>query len=170
MFILQIDASKIIGTETNKNISRPTENLDSALLKLMSGTKESNMVDPSSEPEMDPDIHLNAASDLTETKAKTVPELIEDLKNSDPIVRSLALDALYFLGEQAKEAVPAIIEVLKKDSVPYLRMQAAAALGMIGDKAAIPALIEALKDYAGRTSEAALWALKKLGYTGPEVQ
>jgi HEAT repeat protein len=67
------------------------------------------------------------------------------------------------IGPAAKEAVPALIAVLK-DEDSELRASAATALGGIGPaaKEAVPALSVALKDKDKRVREIAASALRKI--------
>jgi HEAT repeat protein len=50
------------------------------------------------------------------------------------------------MGSQAKETVPSLIQILKKDNNPDVRVAAAYSLGDIGSTNAVAALIEAVKD------------------------
>jgi len=72
-----------------------------------------------------------------------VPALLERLGAPERQARVVALQALGFLGDDAKSAVPRLIGLL---SDPDLRGEAASALGGIGARDAIPALIAGLKD------------------------
>jgi HEAT repeat protein len=76
-----------------------------------------------------------------------VPELVEQLKNSDCAIRVNALCALARLGRESKSAVPALIQALEEDKDWVVRVAAITALGEIGDdaKEAVPVLIEALE-------------------------
>ncbi len=67
---------------------------------------------------------------------------------------------------KAKSAVPHIGEILIKDPCPYIRKLAANALGMIGDKSAIPALKEALKDDDNEIIGTAIRSIGKIGGVG----
>src|SRR5262249_41415756 len=80
-----------------------------------------------------------------------VAELIKQLKGSDAAARGKAIEALGKLGPSAKEAVPALVDVIKKEktftlhpagSKPPLRLLAIGALGRIGPDAreAVPVL------------------------------
>ncbi len=88
------------------------------------------------------------ALEKIDSKAKAaVPALIEALKDEDYEVRWRATQALGQIGRDAKAAVPALIEILKDKNV-MVRQGAAQALGEIdfkANRAAVPALIEALK-------------------------
>jgi HEAT repeat protein len=72
-----------------------------------------------------------------------VPALVERLEAPEREARVVALRALGFLGDHAKPAVPRLNALLDD---PNLRGEAAAALGGIGTRDAIPALIAKLKD------------------------
>ncbi len=101
-------------------------------------------------------------------KGKPVSHWIEKLKSTRPEDRRAALTALYGIGRNAKDAVPALIEVLKDPEI-FHRNSAASILGHVGPeaKAAVPALIEALKDNESSVREHAIAAL---GSIGPEAK
>ena len=93
---------------------------------------------------------------------------VEVLKGDGYFDRMSALDLVGEIGPDAKEAVPALIKVLKRAKHVQIRHTAAETLGKVGPNAkeAIPALIEALKDtervLGFCTTEAAAKALKKI--------
>jgi HEAT repeat protein len=94
--------------------------------------------------------------------------LVTALKEEDVMVRENAEGALMALGGPIPQAVPTLIETLKKDSNAYVRGRAAVALGCLGDPQAISSLIEALKeDKNAYVRFSAEDALKYLG--GPEA-
>ena len=69
-----------------------------------------------------------------------VEALIRALDDPDPLVRRLAGEALSATGS---EAVPSLLKVMESGAQPA-RLEAARALGVIGDVRAIPALFAAL--------------------------
>ena len=139
----------------------------------------------------DIDIRKNAAEALGKIgyKPKTViPKLIYILKDEDIDVRTNAARALEKIGPEAKAAVPALIKTLRKihfntwylDNnrvrIPMegrddeaIRINAAIALGKIGPeaKAAVPALIEALKNEGKKFIYV---SIRALGEIGPEAK
>lgn len=54
------------------------------------------------------------------------------LKDRDKLVRAAAAEALGKIGQEAREAIPALLDVIKKDEVPSVRDTAAEALRKIG--------------------------------------
>ena len=78
--------------------------------------------------------------------AAQVQQQIQRLGSQDANVRYVAASALGTMGPDAKEAVPALITVFRRDTDANVRYLAAAALGFIGPgaKEAVPALITAL--------------------------
>src|SRR5215510_2655829 len=64
-------------------------------------------------------------------KADQINYLIKQLRSQDASVRSSAASALWKIGPEAKEAVPALITALK-DQDANVRISAASALGRIG--------------------------------------
>jgi HEAT repeat protein/energy-coupling factor transporter ATP-binding protein EcfA2 len=93
--------------------------------------------------------------DTTQAKARiaafseigllAVPSLQNSLRNSDPVVREAAAQALGAIGNKAKAAVPDLCKALK-DPDRYVRRNATLALGAIGSSAhdAIGPLIGAM--------------------------
>jgi HEAT repeat protein len=95
---------------------------------------------------------------------QVVPQLVDALHDSDAEVRENAFQSLHFYGAQAKSAGPALREMLKHDPDAKTRQHAAALLGSINDRDAIPALSEALDD---RDPGVRLEATVSLGMLGP---
>jgi HEAT repeat protein len=100
-------------------------------------------------------------------EGKSAAELEQMLRNPNAVVQAQGAFGLSRLGPEARVAVPALIDALKKDRL--VRKNAALALGQIGPDArdAVPALSAALGD-----SE---WAVRRqaalaLGQIGPEAR
>jgi HEAT repeat protein len=100
-------------------------------------------------------------------EGKNAAQLERMLHDPSPAVQAQGAYGLSLLGPEARDAVPALIEALTKESI--VRQNAALALGHIGPDAkdAVPALIVALGD-----SE---WAVRRqaalaLGGIGPEAR
>jgi HEAT repeat protein len=75
---------------------------------------------------------------------QSVIPLISALNDENDEVR---WDVVNALGRsKARNAVPALIEILRNDKVDYVRWSAATALGEIGDQRAVEPLINALAD------------------------
>ena len=91
--------------------------------------------------------------------APIVPELIALLNDADSFVRDFAASALGSIGPAAKEAVPALHELLKKSPIG-----AACGLGGIGPDArdAVPDLIDALETNHGNCRTLVAGALWKI--------
>lgn len=73
-----------------------------------------------------------------------IPELQKALTKSNPHVRSATAQALGRL--RAASAVSLLIDCVYDDSNHFVKAYSALALGLIGDKTALPALIDALKE------------------------
>jgi len=73
-----------------------------------------------------------------------VPALIPNLYENPSDIRRVAAIELGIIGPDASEAVPDLISMLKTDEAYRVRVSAADALGKIGSKEAIPALIDFL--------------------------
>lgn len=76
-----------------------------------------------------------------------VPDLIAALEHWNPNVRDMAARILERRGFSARDAAPALMDLLKNDE-EYMVVccSAARALGEIGDKTALPVLIEIMED------------------------
>jgi len=75
-----------------------------------------------------------------------IPLLVANLADEDFDVRLASAYVLGRLGPAAKAAVPDLIRALENDSYFRVRVEAAEALGSIGDRTAVPALALALLD------------------------
>lgn len=96
---------------------------------------------------------------------EAIPVLIEALKDDDDSVVGSAASALGSMGVDAKEAVPALIEVLTEGSGEDARFFVVRALGELGQagKEAVPVLTELLDDDHPLVRRAAEEALAKMG-------
>lgn len=92
-----------------------------------------------------------ASNALAEIGPAAVPSLVESLK--DRSSRPHALRALNRLGPKAKDAIPALTELLKDDTWWQL---ASSTLHNIGTDA-IPALIKAAEDFENERAASLLW-------------
>ncbi|MDB6124817.1 MAG: repeat-containing protein [Pedosphaera sp.] len=93
-----------------------------------------------------------------------IPFRLEELRDPDNQVRWNAATFLAQHSEEAKAAVPILIEMLGKDESNRLRAKAAMTLERFGKEAkvAIPALKKALEDEYSNVQEAAKEALAKI--------
>lgn len=82
-----------------------------------------------------------------------VAAICSRLKDESPLVRSSAVSSLGRL--QARESVPALLELFGPGADPQLCKAAAEALGKIGDPAAIPVLQEAARTLSGIVARSA---------------
>ncbi len=107
---------------------------------------------------------LSAIAGCSGNQGKDVPQLVEDLHQSNSDARYTAVKSLGAKGAEAQDAVPEMIASLK-DKDPNVRMAAAYALGKLGHTAApaVPALITALGDPKKDVRYAAVYALPALG-------
>jgi HEAT repeat protein len=96
-------------------------------------------------------------------EGKSVSELEQMLRNPDPAVQAQGAFGLSQMGPAAREAVPALVECLKKESI--VRQKAALALGAIGEDASesVPALAELLRDPEWTVRRQAAMALGRIG-------
>ncbi|MBI3312802.1 MAG: HEAT repeat domain-containing protein [Candidatus Omnitrophica bacterium] len=96
-----------------------------------------------------------------EVTKKSVKELMVDLESSDGTIKAQAATALGMKGLDAKEAIPALIELFK-DKKPYIQNTAMKSLAQIGNPA-VPALIEAYETGDKTVQFYAANTLKKIG-------
>lgn len=87
--------------------------------------------------------------------------IIEAMKEGDGRTRCYGAKALGTL--KAKKALHPLMMEYLNDEDPDVRCDAAASLGEIGDREAIPALIQSLKDGDGLVRVSAIGALAKIG-------
>jgi HEAT repeat protein len=94
-----------------------------------------------------------------------VPALVKALGHEDAGIRIEAADDLGLIGPPAAGALPALLRVVEKDADRLARVAAAKAVAAIDpkDQTAVPALVEALKDKAGKARMRAVQALGDLG-------
>jgi HEAT repeat protein len=115
---------------------------------------------------------VRAVSNFKRAGAEAVPHLLPLLNDPklDVPTRRQVIRTLGKIGEPAKAAVPALIELTDKDPDAGIREQAAEALGDIGPGAAaegIPALVRALKHPAAMVRRD---AVRSLGQMGPAAK
>jgi HEAT repeat protein len=95
--------------------------------------------------ERDSDIRYKAAVILSKTGPATWPVLCQALGDKRREVREGAAWALGYIGPKARGKVPKLIQTLEKDEEEQVQLAAVDALGAIGGKEAINALIKTLK-------------------------
>ena len=101
-----------------------------------------------------------------ETQEQQVERLIRELQDSDSDIRSIAAVTLGEIGPEAKDAIPALIQLLQdQDAEGFARANAALALGQIGEGAedAMSVLIQALRDQDKYVRRDAAGALEEIG-------
>jgi HEAT repeat protein len=111
----------------------------------------------------DKEVAAEALRTLTGLGKAPVSVLIEALKV--PEHRPVVAAVLGALGDAAKEAVPALVDVVKSDKNAESRGEALMAIGAIGPAAkdAAPAAIAALDDRSEKVGCAACYAIGKIG-------
>jgi HEAT repeat protein len=116
----------------------------------------------------DPMVSGKANVALMHLGEPAVPPIVEMLKSDDVRIRTLAVTALWGLGEKGRASVPALAAALG-DPVDSVRAAAAMALANMGPQAkdAVPALIRSLKDRDGKVRQ---WSAKALGSIGPAAE
>jgi HEAT repeat protein len=110
-----------------------------------------------------------------DSKKDDVATYIKELKSGNAKTRATAAKELGHLGAvnaaDTREAIPLLLDLLKKDSAASVRQAAAAALGRIDPppEKAIPAFTEALKDKNAGVRMAAATSLGQLGGEAKEA-
>jgi HEAT repeat protein len=96
------------------------------------------------------EVRIGSAEALGDLKAvEAIPYLLKTMEDSADMLRHVSTWSIGKIGTEAKEAVPKLIEYLKKpDEIGIVQVNrlAAWALGMIGDERAIEPLNEALNN------------------------
>jgi HEAT repeat protein len=94
-----------------------------------------------------------------------VPALVKALQHEEARIRLEAAEDLGLIGPQAADAVEALLKLARQDADPLVRIEAARAIARIDPKneTALPILVEALKDRAGKVRKKAAELIGHLG-------
>jgi len=100
-----------------------------------------------------------------------IPLLIQNLYYpTAPDIRERAAEILGMLGEKSVSAVPDLISVAKSDTSINVRVEVAVALGNVGDKEAVPTLVNNLYKNHNRLGVASARSIAKITGLGfPEA-
>lgn len=110
---------------------------------------------------VDHQIRRKAARDMRKLKhASAVQPLCSVLKDEDKLVRTTAAESLGKINNNL--SVLPLIEVLENDSYAHARAAAAKALGIIGDKRALEAISNGLRDKSGNVRKWCWNSISKL--------
>lgn len=106
------------------------------------------------------DLHILSEGNSEEVKI-AIPSLKEAINDPDWVVRKMSIMAL---GElDVREEIPRIIEFLKDDATPEVRVGAAEALGDMKVEEAVEPLLLALDDSYEMLRQVSIWSLAKIG-------
>lgn len=111
----------------------------------------------------DKDAEVRAAAAISlgdHADTGAIAPLASALSDKNSFVRAQAARALGVNGRAAVQTVPALMTLLTKDEDNEVKRQAAAALGQIGDRSALPALERATRDKDPYLAQAASDALR----------
>ena len=111
-----------------------------------------------------------ALSSIGPAAKDATPRLIEHLHDRAFGIRQAAAAALSVINPAAREVVPALVRVLASDKNNYVREEIVRALGKIGTKGAVAALIGALTDDSRDVRWYAAIGLKMLGARAKEAK
>jgi len=109
-----------------------------------------------------PDIQWQAADALGSSGSPAVPLLLHELDSPHVTARIGAVEALAAIAD--RKIVPYLADVMEHDESTEVRWVAALALGKIGDPAAIPQLLFALRDRERYIRSGAAASLDRLGW------
>ena len=102
------------------------------------------------------------AADTAASSEKTAKQYIEDLSSADEAAVLIAEDQLG--QKKEKDAVTKLLDLLKTDKRVKVRMNAAVALGLIGEKSAAEPISEAiLSEQSADVRYASVLALSRIG-------
>lgn len=110
----------------------------------------------------DPDLSVRQCAALAlhhQPDPRAIPELIQSLNSTDQLLARLAGNALIAMGS---DAVPSLLEVMH-EGTRKIRIEAARALGKIGDTRAIPELFKALDEESALLEHWAGEGLERMG-------
>lgn len=107
----------------------------------------------------DPAARRSAVVRLAQLRKPNTAEAVESLlRDPDPMVRAAAVHALRALKQG--ESLEQLLQILQLDDAPEVRWQAAVELEVLGDPAAVPGLIKALRQKDALVRGGAAEALK----------
>lgn len=113
----------------------------------------------------DKDLEVRGAAVVSlahQPDASAIAPLISALEDKSEFVRAHAAAALGINSRAAAQAVPNLVKMLTSDKDPEARRQAAAALGLIGEPSALPALEHAIHSSDPYLSQAAREAIPQI--------
>ncbi|MDH3592587.1 MAG: HEAT repeat domain-containing protein, partial [Planctomycetota bacterium] len=110
-----------------------------------------------------PYVRRHASLALLRIGAASIPTLLAAMKQDRVATRRLVADVLAHAASPAtKEMLPVLIEALDDEDLD-VRYRACSALGVIGDRTAIPSLIARVREDEAQVVGTAVWALGRIG-------
>ena len=165
--VLSCVASLVVACGAVTVEATPTLPAEESNMPTPASTLAQLMVDISSDDAAVRLVSTYALEGYGEEAGVAVPLLVVNLHDEDFDVRRAAAYVLGTLGPIARASVPDLVGALQHDSYIHVRVEAAEALGSIGDPTAVPALAQSLLDDIGPSYEVAIvCALSKATITG----
>ena len=113
---------------------------------------------------------VTALSSIGSAAKDAIPRLIEHLQDRAFGIRQASAQALSAIDPTAHVVVPALVRTLASDDSHFVREEIVRALGHIGTKEAVAALIDALTDDCEDVRWYAVIELKMLGANAREAR
>jgi len=154
--VLSCVASLVVGCGGIAVEATPTLPAEESNMPTPASTLAQLMVDMSSDDAAVRLVSTYALEGYGEEAGVAVPLLVVNLHDEDFDVRRAAAYVLGTLGPIARASLPELVGALQDDPYIHARVEAAEALGSIGDPSAVPALAQSLLDDIGPSYEVSI--------------
>ncbi len=130
--------------------------------RVMTIVDKLKQMEPAIEEALSEKVHEADGTWVLVGKHAEIFELMEALRDEQQAVREWAIRALGTMGKSAREAVPALVDILSGDEISWTRRCVARSLGRIGGTGAISALIRVFTDQDRSVRKDAISAMKQI--------